>query len=514
MLGMAAMALKQKRYLGALDAASDERFEDHFVESHDLERLLTDQSDIVYGSKGVGKTALRRALTELKRSHYFATKTIDLNNISFEQVNKALSALKIASHEELGSLSKSTWRNILLLYCLEVVSESLEGQDSLRSRISDYLEKEGFIAPSVNDRLLGFLESLMLRIAGAGVLKPKHTDSVMNKQQREIYRGFQTAFTGDGLLKEASVFIKSSGKVVLICLDGLDSIVDHSPEARTAVFSGLITAIYQTSLEPAVSGAFCFKAFLPQELTDYARTLVWDSDKYILNQHFLRWRESDFQQLLRRRLLPYARTKSSIFGEIWDDFMPAKLRNETHGTDEFTFQYILRHTMYRPRQLVTHIQRLLDEWDRISESFKVDPSFIPQQIAATNRMLAESVVNQCEISFAGLGGFLQSMRGAPNIVPAGILLQRIMKMFNCQNDSQVAHSIFDNLYNFGVIGVHKKASVRGATQTGFSFRFVSDQATRSIHTAIEDKQLVAIAPMFHEYCNSSSSEHGVIMPVE
>ena len=58
---------QQRRFLGELDAAKDQYFKNHFVESLDIELLNTERSDIVFGAKGVGKTALRRALTELHK---------------------------------------------------------------------------------------------------------------------------------------------------------------------------------------------------------------------------------------------------------------------------------------------------------------------------------------------------------------------------------------------------------------------------------------------------------------
>jgi hypothetical protein len=69
---------KTKRFLGVLDAQADPDFKSHFIESNDLKRILSEESDVIYGSKGVGKTALRRALVELKESYFYTTKTFGL----------------------------------------------------------------------------------------------------------------------------------------------------------------------------------------------------------------------------------------------------------------------------------------------------------------------------------------------------------------------------------------------------------------------------------------------------
>ena len=57
-------------------------------------------------------------------------------------------------------------------------------------------------------------------------------------------------------------------------------IVDHSAESRRAIFAGLIDAIDKCSSDALFVNAFSFKAFLPQELTDEANAIVWDSDKF------------------------------------------------------------------------------------------------------------------------------------------------------------------------------------------------------------------------------------------
>jgi replication-associated recombination protein RarA len=75
-----------KNSLSSLSAEEDKEFHFHFVETKYLKRLVSYESDIIYGTKGVGKTALRRALAELNGDFFFSTITIDLDSISFEAV--------------------------------------------------------------------------------------------------------------------------------------------------------------------------------------------------------------------------------------------------------------------------------------------------------------------------------------------------------------------------------------------------------------------------------------------
>lgn len=503
---------KLKRFLGDLDAATDPDFDAHFVESPDLKRILTNRSDIIYGSKGVGKTALRRALAELHASAFFTTKTIDLDQISFEQVHAALSDLKATTRTEVSTLARNTWRNVIAIYCLESVAEQLPASNPLRRRIEDVLSEEGFSDLNSNQRVMGQIERFLLRIAEAGLEEDAPTPLGLNRDQRRVIDTFPSSPSVKELLIRCSKLVEESNKYVLLCIDGFDSIVNHTEESRRAIFAGLIDAIHKSSRDQLLSKAFCVKAFLPRELTDDAHTVLWDADKHILNTHYLRWAESDFQSFLKRRLLQHCKTKSSTFLDVWHEFMPDKVRNDTHRTEEQSFCYILRHTLYRPRQILAHLQLILDKWDEVSDSFRVDPSFVPTVVAATNYELARGVVGQMEIKHPGLSGFMQSWGGAPNTLRVDQFQERMKKIFG-HSTIQEVNNVFNDLFNFGIFGIGPKtAGTKGTHQTRFKFGFVGDRFSRNIHATVEGNDLLALSPMFHEYCGCTASEYGIVVP--
>jgi len=502
-----------RRFLGNLDAASDKRFEDHFIDSLDLARIDSRHSDIVYGSKGAGKTALRRALTELKKPKFYTTKTINLDQISFSEVHVALSILKESSSIEIATLARNIWCNVLAMYCLEAVAESLDHGHGLKREITELLHKENFLEDDSNNRLIGFIERLFIKIANSSLEKAIPSPLGLSKEQRHLINSFPSSPIVKNLLEKSSGWISATNKVALICLDGFDSIVDHTPESRKAIFAGLIDAIHKCSRDPLLADAFCFKAFLPQELTDTAHTIIWDEDKFIQRSHYLRWSASDFEKFLRARLAPYAKTKSIDFIDIWQDFMPDKVHNDSHRIDEPSLGYILRHTLYRPRQILAHLQEILDCWDEVSNKFKIDPSFIPPIVAKTNHKLAGSVVNQLEVTYPGLSIFMQSWSGSPNVVSVREFHAR-MKRF-LQYSGSETNSIFDVLFNFGVFGISRKSNTsRGMQQTRFRFAFVGNSMIPNIHAVVDEFDLLAFSPMFHEYCGCIPSKYGAIIPTD
>lgn len=505
-----------RRFLGDLDAATDPSFKNHFVESFDLQRINTSQSDIVYGSKGVGKTALRRALAELNRDSFYATKTIDLDRISFSQVHQALSRVRDTSHADVATLARNTWRNVLSLYCLEAVAETLPSHGELARNIWDILLGQGFLAiKSTNNRLMAVIEKLFRIVRDVGL--SDETDAEWEKDDKlelALINDFPASPRVQELMEECSTLIARSGKVVLICLDGFDSIIDHTPESRKVIFAGLIDAIYKCAKDPLFSRTFCFKAFLPQELTDEARMIIWDADKFISHTHYLRWSEKSFQDLLGKRLRPYAKTKSRSFSDIWRDFMPDKVTNPIHKVEESCFSYMLRHTLFRPRQILTHMQCVLDQWDSSNTPFRVDPSFIPPVIARTNYEMAQMVVNQLGITHPRLRDFMKSWSGTSNTIFVGDFLDRISKYFGCQTP-QEASDIFDSLFNFGIFGVARSPEIKNNQRsTAFRFGYVGDRLATHVSASLARFDVVAISPMFSEYCGCTASDCGVVLPIE
>jgi hypothetical protein len=509
-----------KRSLGDLSAESDPLFKDHFVESIYLSRIISNRSDIVYGSKGMGKTALRRALAELKSDLFYHTKTIEIDRINFSQVYAAILKATLTSDFDASALARTAWLNALSIYCLEGVSEALasaRGYEGLRDRIFSFLSARGFAQKQPpNRRLVSIIENLFnfvakIGIEGNGTPSPNSTQGVS-----EIALPYTDDFLLDpslhALIEESSTVIAQSGKAFLICLDGFDSIVSESAESRKHIFAGLIDAIWKCSKDPLFSHAFAFKAFLPQELTGEARKLVWDDDKFIYNSHFLRWKEGDLQDLVAKRLRPHARTKSPNFADVWRDFMPDNISNVAHKTDESCFSYVLRHTLYRPRHLIVHVQFILDRWDESHSAFKVDPSFIPSIVAETNQELAARVVSQLEVPHPNLDTFLRSWGRSPSTILFGDFIDRISKYFSCQTPSE-ANEVFDSLFNFGICGVARANGLKTTQKvTTFQFGFVG--SVKKLAPTLNRSDIVAISPMLCEYCGCTASEYGVVLPIE
>ncbi len=504
-----------KRFLGNPDAERDEEFNAHFVPLETLSRIRGDSSEVILGAKGSGKSALRRALTEIYDGDYMTTDTVNLNSISFSQVHKALSDLRDTSNVEMARLATNVWRNVLAIYCLDALQRVLPSRDALGIEIREWLEAEGIVEldESANARLLGFVERIFALVREMAV------DDIepflgLTPDQTSLLDRFPYDDLMKTLLVRATGAIQKTYKKVLICVDGFDSIVDHTEESRSAIFAGLIDAIQKHDKDPLISDSFCFKAFLPTELTDTAIAKLWDADKFLSHTHRIHWSLTEIQEFVRTRLEKFSRRKNSKdFSVVWNDLMPATVENTRYGVTEPTFDYIVRHTFFRPRQVLFHLQRIFDEWDRKSDAFKVDKSFVPSVVAASNLKLAETMVAQLNIKHIGIDAFLRSWAGSSNTTTAETIRKRIAKFLGV-DDFDEQNQLLNEFYDAGIFGIaiHGKTK-KVADIRGFRFSFVEDLNAGNVHTSLKNKSVLALNPMLNEYCECRPSKVGPVIPL-
>jgi hypothetical protein len=504
---------RDRRNMGSIEAQQDMNFEDHFIEVHELRQIIQDENDIIYGLKGSGKTALRRGISELNSFNYFATSTIDLDSISFSQVHHGLKQLMSTTNKEIVKLSSTTWRNVLVIYGIETLGKKLPEGNELKERIFKILKNRNYDNEKPNNRLITFIENVILKIRSIGLLEEDETPLGLSSAQLEAVDEVYDEDIVD-ILTLCHQVIKIENKKVLICLDNFDSIVDHSPESRRAIFSGLVDAIYKCSKDPLLSDIFCFKAFLPRELTDGVQGTHFDADKFVFNTHYLSWTRPEFEKLLVKRLIKFSKTKSTNFRDIWTQFMPDKIMNPVHNVEEDTLSYILRHTLYRPRHLLIHIQNIFDSWDRLYSSKKVDPSFIPKIVSDTNQRLSLLLANELEHILPGIEQFLHSWNGFNTVMDVNIFTNRMNKMFNIHEFEEIRNQ-FDKLYSTGIFGYSSKTDLEIDKNKHHSFTFAytnSLYGIKKIYSSLEKDDLIVLSPVFFEFCNCKPSSLGLIKP--
>src|SRR5258708_28629341 len=110
-----------KRNLGSDSAETDEKFSQHFVATSEFSWLLSDACMIVAGAKGSGKTAVMKALTDIKtfRERYVTVYPVKLDGLKFVPLFSAISRLHDASNHGLVAIARTTWQNVIHIFVLK-----------------------------------------------------------------------------------------------------------------------------------------------------------------------------------------------------------------------------------------------------------------------------------------------------------------------------------------------------------------------------------------------------------
>ena len=509
------------RNLGSIEAEFDRKFQQHFVATPEFAKLLSDNCKIVAGSKGSGKTAIMRALSDIDvyKTRYFAVYGVKLDGMKFAPLIEAMKKLDTASKQGVVAIARTAWQNVIAVFVLEAAIEKKLLSANERGKIRKYLLDSDYVG-SASDKLHGHLERVWRLLSKLSKAKKRASadaeESLLGlhaRQQRAI-----DAFPGDPRLDEylswTRAAIRSSGKRLLICLDGLDTVVEYTLESRDYVFAGLIDAVYKSATHPKLEGVVV-KALIPKELAHGARGhLIRDLDKIDQYMESIHWDSDNLGAFIKRRLEEHLKTKGRPFEDVWREFFPERVRNDIHNSEEDSYQYLLRHTLFRPRQLLKHVQNILDEWDsRFSRApFRVDPTFIPKVVAETNYKIAEYVVNELFLDFPRLAEFLKSFRGLPSVNQWAEVASRIERYLDVKPE-QVGE-VFSDLYNYGIFGISQSPPAADGKRSPmqFAFGFMTRRVEYNVASNIKDHSLVALAPVFVEYCNCKPSPFGIVSP--
>jgi hypothetical protein len=511
------IASGSSRDLGSISAEDDSQFSQHFVDTTEFMRLLRSNCMIVAGAKGSGKTALMRALADIDAyaKRYATVYPIKLDGLKFGPLFLEIKKLNDASSHGLVAIARSTWQNVIGIFVLEALLKPgmLPSRD--QTDIRKYLYANGYLGMPAGDKLMGHLERVWRMLA---IEKPEDEspDALgLRAKQQQAISSFPSDQKLSDLLFNALSSASLENKQVLLCFDGLDSVIEHSLDSRDYIFAGLMDAVFKCATHPRLRGKLVVKALIPKELAHGARRHLRDLDKIDQYTASLHWDASNLSSFIKRRLEAHTKAKDKSFIDVWNKFFPEKIRNDAHDVEEDSYRYILRHTLYRPRQLLFHVQSILDVWDaRPNAPFRVDPTFIPKIVAETNRSLAEYVVNELSLDFPALANLLKSLRGLPSVVPWSEMSKRIERYLGVPADK--VEESFSDLYNYGIFGVLESPTdgEHRRSQSNVSFGFMTRQVERNVVGGMTDRSVIVLAPMFAEYCGCRTSAIGAIHPTQ
>ena len=358
--------------LGGPDAWSTQEgrsLTENFLPVRQFEEIAFDEKSFLSGRRGSGKSAIARMLERSPDWEY--RRAIQGERGEYGEYMSVVS--KLAQDRDMGRTVyikqsvRRLWTWVLPVVAMQTILNSMEDSDQSLDNDSRCMKSYVDTLPyglTVNSSIGHLLNHVF-----AATQKGPEADGceLLDLLNAPSYVAALKALTN-----------KTRKAYLLLVLDTLESYRVFQPEMVEGL-QGVLEAINAHLSNPQLTGV-SIKFFIPAEIYDVV--VAGFPGKMHARTVFLRWRAADIISMLARRLLSVLhrtdalpqtelnnlkRLVDSAYDgtdgrhlrkQFWYDthFLPATIRNMV-GKEEDTFAYILRHTMRRPRDLITAVMQ-------------------------------------------------------------------------------------------------------------------------------------------------------------
>lgn len=371
---------------GKVSAERDDLLSSYFFDNGVLRSVIQSPSSfLVLGRKGAGKTAVFRYLTE--NSAQFIQSTDLLVPLSFEDYNWNIHALLTNDTKAESLLYKQSWRFVILIESIKAYASAFESSGTpLPRRIAAArrLLERLFDSPipSIYQIVGRKLLSLSgLKLPGGGFeLEDGGIDSITveggevtfdavrdNKDLRQhLAENIENLI---GHLDRALLDADTTWPTVFVCFDRVDEAWDEvSYDSSRKVIAGLVSACdsinsqYKGKLRPIV--------FLREDIFDVLS--INDANK--LREDcgaLLHWNKESLTSLILRRVNYFAKQlDQQAVNDVDSMFDKTEMRQRARP-----YNYILRRTMMRPRDVISLFGRIIDTMrEKADDPFAEEPA--------------------------------------------------------------------------------------------------------------------------------------------
>ena len=330
--------------LGGSDAEADPKLAEYFVNTPYVQTALAGRRSLFLGRKGSGKSALFTQLPRLSREQEGRKHLVD---VSLTPDQYAWASLR--AYTEQGLLAEQAHTNAWkLTLVVEIASRVVQKkrrwkpeQRAAIQRLSKFLgdnfrSSKPSLATTASALTRGLTE-LNLTAFGFGIGFAKSLAKTSPLAPAVL----------DAVLAELRVVI--ADQPVLVLLDRLDDSWDGSPETQTLLV-GLLKAAKEINDHFASFGPNGLRiiTFLRSDIYDALR--FDDKDKHRATEEHISWTPAQLKEMLQRRL-PERVAVDALFE-------PGDMRGSISP-----FQYIVRRTFFRPREVLQFVDECLSQTD-------------------------------------------------------------------------------------------------------------------------------------------------------
>lgn len=501
---------------GPIDANSpDAKFHEKWIEPEDIRSCLDLHNWLVTGEKGSGKSAIQRAIREIHAESYFATPLVSFDKLTFKAISDNL--INLANTTKMGRTTtlSNYWQYCIIVEMISACSEKdPHGYASLLKRIPQNRQSP---RDEFNHGILSLLEEAWNKIdrftrpnlkspAPANLLE---SGGLSAKLLHEL-----SVFPLDGeyqaVKDEFFLILREKKHRVVLLLDDLDHLRNDITRAESIqlIFDSLADALLSLRADSNWPDVLSIKALIPHDR--YIAISLRDSDKLNDISVSIRWHRRALEQLVRKRIETTTKIRGSNFSHVWQQVMPRMLINPFHRLEEDTFDYLLRHTMMRPRQLQIH----LDDLAKRNHGVNIDPSMIPKSVAESSEKLAKYFVEEFSLDRPDLERFILTFGEQNSVMSYAAFREHVtkgMERFDVRRGANTVEEVIDDLYTTGLFGVVKFVE-SGAIGNGtycpptredkkHFVEFFYRRPYSKISARLHDNSLIALHPIFVHFAN-------------
>lgn len=495
----------------------DPYFLKKYIEEDNFKRVIHKDTPLVTGEKGSGKSALVKALHKKHSSDF--TEIIEFNfdtDISTDTVvGHILKVCDISGFERLQLMADS-WRYAILVTCMrEVISNNKTNLTLEETKIYNYLKKHELIAKSLSDIIIDVGVKIWKKIERYTATEDRIAkDLYPGEIAAELLHEIRGLPIGDIEFKECqhifSKYLKKKNKKILVSIDNFDLLPTEGPKRRSnieLIFYGLVEAVYKLTTGEEFHDVIHLKAVLPYDR--WISVKMRDRDKYDPYCKKIAWDKVTLKAFLKKRITYSLELEQSIsFKRAWNLIFPREIINTTVNIREDTFDYILRHTMWRPRHLQIHLTKLSQDFrERI-----ITEEILRRSVSKSSKLIVRYWLEEHYINHPKLEEFIKFFKGKRNILRYSEVYTIVEKILERMSvDEYTTTEKIDAMYILGFFGTRNISTGKKSediyyppVNTGnedYFCRFQFNHANANITHGMEDDDEIVIHPLFNEFCD-------------
>lgn len=435
---------------GEVDAESDTRLAEFFVDTGVLNRLGDGSRQFVIGRKGSGKTALfQQAQTTLKGTH---TIPMEFSEYAWEQ-HKAVKELGLPAE---GTYTASWAFTFLIASC----NAWRASQNPDIAKAANAVYEKIFGAESTG--ALGALFDKLKRLRRLDLPNAGDLGGLGGFELEEVPDGSRLARAANlwnqKLLELADMVYRLEPTTVLV--DRLDDGWDATQDIRD-MLAGAIKAARMLNLRYG-------RANSPRPVLVFLRSDIYselnfnDKNKLSGTIEYLEWHDEELLLVVKQRI---AKSLGIPQSSSWDQvFSPEQMRQRA-----FISSYMLKRTMQRPRDIIAFCKFCRDSAVKEGHT-RIETSDIYEGETGYSRHVFDELADEIHKQVPGFASLFKSLRllGYTRFKFAS-WLEAEKRLQPAISENEAEHRL-KTLFDFGVIGVPKVGGRKGGSTFEFAYQ--------------------------------------------